>query len=98
MKTPSGVDDTLAFNYNQFFGRVQNARFNTGFGVDGVADSNKLMPGVGDYYAVLAEMGKPIQALSSICTQKMAAAKNGGAPFKIGNYRMKIWGKFYGLL
>lgn len=56
----------LNLNFNEFRAAVENARFDTGASLMGFTSSEKLMPGVGDYYAVLRRMGGPIRALDSL--------------------------------
>jgi hypothetical protein len=78
--------NNLSLNFNQFFGYITAAKFDTKAGLDGFTDSSKLMPGVGDYYKVLSRMGDPIKKFSDVTMQQKATNPN----FKLGN-KMKIW-------
>ncbi|KAK5994999.1 hypothetical protein PT974_03389 [Cladobotryum mycophilum] len=66
LHTSTEILDEPAYSFNHLFGEINRANFDTGKPVTGNIDSNKLMPGVGDYYDVLARMGDPTEKLSEV--------------------------------
>ncbi|CRG88880.1 hypothetical protein PISL3812_05915 [Talaromyces islandicus] len=78
--------NSLSLNVNQIFGYMTSARFDAAAGLDGFTDSAKLMPNVGDYYAVLARMGDPIKKFSDT-VDKVSKTD----PDKLKSNYPKVW-------
>jgi hypothetical protein len=85
------IDSIPDVTFNQFDAQVRDAKFNTGFTVNGNADTAKLYPGATDYYDALSKMGRPIGALGAEIDKKKAENPNYRAKPKV-NKALK-WGK-----
>ncbi|RBQ79596.1 hypothetical protein FVER14953_12001 [Fusarium verticillioides] len=89
--TSTNINDVPGRTFNQFEGDIGAARFNTGFGVDGNADTAKLYPGATDYYDALSKMGRPIEALGAEIDKRKAENPNYKAQSKVS--KALKWGK-----
>ncbi|KAF5626094.1 hypothetical protein F52700_8809 [Fusarium sp. NRRL 52700] len=87
MAVSTKIKDLPGKSFNQFEGALNNARFDTGFPVDGNVDTSKLYPGATDYYDALSKMGKPIQAVSSAFDN----AKANNPSLKLSNKIKNPW-------
>jgi hypothetical protein len=94
--TQPKVNEQLSgLSFDQYFSEINKCRFDTGFDLAGKTDADKLMPGEGDYYDVLAKMGRPVQKVSDTVMRIVADKKAGNLKdkpdFKMTNALKNPW-------